>query len=101
MRVTKSGRTSGTTSGIIDGVTIDEFTVIPDPRNPPPNGEISEGGDSGSLWFVSTSSISLFPGAGVGLHFAGEITPDPNSERAWAKQILSVATALNIRFQRA
>lgn len=100
MNVTKSGRTTGTTSGIIDGVTPDEFTVIPDRRNPPPNGEISDGGDSGSLWFVSTSGINLGAGSGVGLHFAGETTPGPNTERAWAKWIVSVATTLNIRFKR-
>jgi hypothetical protein len=98
MNVTKSGRTTGTTSGIIDGVTPDEFTVIPVRRNPPPTGEISAGGDSGSLWFVSTSGINIFAGSGVGLHFAGETTPGPNTERAWAKWIVSVATTLNIRF---
>lgn len=46
MRVTKSGASTEITYGIIDGISPDgkEFTVIPDPDHPSPNGEISAGG---------------------------------------------------------
>jgi hypothetical protein len=92
MRVTKSGRTTETTFGIIDGVSPNEFTIIPDPQSPSPTGEISAGGDSGSVWLEVTRSDA------VGLHYAGESDPNPNAERAWAKRMVSVANALNITF---
>ena len=92
-RVTKSGRTTETTFGIIDGVSTTEFTVIPDPQRPSPGGEISAGGDSGSVWLqVETNRV-------IGLHFAGETDPSPSAERAWAKRIVSVMNALNIVFE--
>lgn len=90
MAVAKSGRTTQTTFGIVDGVTIEEFTMIPDPQNPPPTGEISAGGDSGSVWLEDTTTNA------VGLHFAGEGNPDINAERAWAKRMVNVARALKI-----
>lgn len=90
--VTKSGRTTGTTFGIIDGVSSTEFTMIPDPQRPSPNGEISSGGDSGSVWLDTTNLHA------IGLHFAGEGSSDPKDERAWAKRMDIVANALNITF---
>jgi hypothetical protein len=93
MEVTKSGRTTQTTFGIVDGVSTDEFTMIPDPQNPPPTGEISDGGDSGSVWLVVANNNA------VGLHFAGETDPNANAERAWAKRMTNVATTLNIVFR--
>lgn len=87
--VAKSGRTTGTTFGIIDGVTAQELTIIPDPDRPAPNGEISDSGDSGSVWLRTADSAAL------GLHYAGESSTDPADERAWAKRITNVAQALN------
>ncbi|MFP5282815.1 MAG: hypothetical protein ACLGIF_05125, partial [Actinomycetes bacterium] len=87
--VTKSGRTTEMTSGVIDGVSETEFTIIPDPNRPAAGGEISSGGDSGSVWFETGRSE-----VGYGLHFAGETDPDPTAERAWAKRLTRVAAAL-------
>lgn len=92
MHVTKSGIASGVTYGIIDGVGLRGFTVIPDPARPSPNGEISMGGDSGSVW------LDVADFKAVGLHFAGEGDPNPKAERAWAKQMVKVAKALDIVF---
>jgi hypothetical protein len=94
MDVAKSGRTTETTFGIIDGVSTTEMTMIPDPQNPPASGEISAGGDSGSVWLEVANTNA------VGLHFAGETDPVPNAERAWAKRMVNVAAALNIVFDR-
>jgi len=89
MAVAKSGRTTGTTFGIIDGVDTEGFSIIPDLANPPSEGEISAGGDSGSVWIeVETSNA-------VGLHFAGE-ADEANEERAFAKRMANVAITLNI-----
>ena len=91
MRVTKSGRTTGTTHGMIEGVSADEFTVIPLPGRWM---ELSSGGDSGSVWLESSSH------AAVGLHFAGEASNDPRDERAWVKRIERVASQLKISLTR-
>ncbi len=90
MAVTKSGMTTGTTFGLIDGVSrrLKSFTVVPDPDNPPPSGEISASGDSGSVWLeVGTTNA-------IGLHYAGEKIAKP--ERAWAMKMVDVLSALNI-----
>lgn len=89
--VTKSGRTSLVTRGLIDGVSAEGFTVIPDPANPNAGPEVSSPGDSGSVW----TSVGAVPRA-IGLHFAGETDPSPSAERAWAKHIGSVANLLKI-----
>jgi len=90
MKVVKSGRTTAVTRGVIDGTDGGEFTVIPDPNFPAPMGEISAGGDSGSVWLESSSFLA------VGLHYAGETDPNPASERAWAKWMATVADKLSI-----
>ena len=92
MTLMKSGRTTGTTQGIIDGISLNEFTVIPIPNDPNGFPEISAPGDSGSIW------LDMKTGAGVGLHYAGEQDPDPDSERAWAKKLILVFELLNIQF---
>jgi hypothetical protein len=89
-KVVKSGRTTGVTRGVIDGTDGGEFTVVPDPAFPAPMGEISSGGDSGSLWLSSNSFRAM------GLHYAGETDPDPAKERAWAKSMNGVAETLDI-----
>jgi hypothetical protein len=89
-RVTKSGRTTAVTRGMIDGTSGSEFTVVPDPTNPNPTGEVSSPGDSGSVWIDSATSAAL------GLHFAGERDPAPSKERAWAKWMVSVTKKLNL-----
>jgi hypothetical protein len=91
MRVSKSGRTTGTTHGMVEGVSADEFTVIPVPGRWM---ELSTGGDSGSVWLETRSH------AAVGLHFAGEASNDPRDERAWVKRIERVASQLKINLTR-
>jgi len=88
--VSKSGCGSGTTFGVIDGVSGEEFTVVPDPDHLPPDGEISTSGDSGAIWLSPPERIAL------GLHYGGESDPNPVAERAWAKRIENVAAALHI-----
>jgi hypothetical protein len=91
MRVTKSGRTTGTTRGMVEGVSTNEFTVVPIPGQWQ---ELSMGGDSGSIWLEEVSH------AGVGLHYGGETSTKPEDERAWAKHITRVANTLNVILRR-
>lgn len=90
MHVTKSGIATGVTYGIVDGISSKEFTVVPDPAHPSLNGEISAGGDSGSVWL----KVGNFNA--VGLHWGGEQDPDPRAERAWAKRMDKVIKKLGI-----
>jgi hypothetical protein len=101
--VEKSGRTTATTRGIVDGVGryfityddrgrvgIDGFKIVATIPGNPNNDEISAGGDSGSLWYSAADK------KGVGLHFAGETDPDPRQEHAIACFLPRVLSALNV-----
>ena len=98
----KSGRTTGVTRGKVDGLgsytipysvgerTIQGFKIVSVIDGNPNNEEISSGGDSGSIWYDPVTK------EGVGLHFAGELDPDPRQENAIACHLPSVLEALNI-----
>jgi hypothetical protein len=92
MKVTKSGRTTGKTYGVIEGVSVDEFTIIPIKELQRPEEEISAPGDSGSIW------LNIEENYAIGLHYAGEKDPAPQNERAWAKKMTLVTEALQIAF---
>ena len=110
-QVVKSGRTTGVTYGRVqrvevvvnvnygDSVGVQEiggFEIGPDPQYPPPNGEVSMGGDSGSLWLIQQNGEVT--DIAVGLHFAGETDPDPQAEHALACNIHSVLEKLHVSF---
>lgn len=110
-RVVKSGRTTGVTRGIVKRVgvvakidyrgsvgmqEIGGFEIRPDSAHPPADGEISKGGDSGSLWLMDKDG---FKDVAVGLHFAGETDPDPEDEHALACNIHSVLEKLKVSFE--
>ena len=109
--VVKSGRTTGVTYGIVTrvGVTVNVnyggsagmaqiggFEIAVNPKKPPVDGEVSSGGDSGSLWMIDTRGQDR--DVAVGLHFAGETDPDPAAEHAMACNIDSVLKKLKIAF---
>ena len=87
MKVLKSRVTTGVTWGTIDGIESSAFTIVQDASSPP--GELSDDGDSGSVW------LELASNQVVGLHFAGEAPGDP-TERAKAKHILPVLNKLEV-----
>jgi endonuclease G len=108
-QVVKSGRTTGVTFGIVSRIgvvvkldygpgfmnqEVGGFEIRPNPAKPPANGEISQGGDSGSVWMVDTGG----PDSDVvlGLHFAGETDSHPSEEHAVACNIHSVLEKLQI-----
>lgn len=108
-KVIKSGRTTAVTHGIVSRIhtmtridyggavgeqTIGGFEIEVDPANPPDNGEVSMGGDSGSVWMFKTNQGK----AGkvmAGLHFAGEGVGNPH-EHAIACYAKSVFDKLQI-----
>ncbi|POF27922.1 hypothetical protein [Roseibium marinum] len=106
--VQKSGRTTGVTKGRVDGEgiyrilyevrpgveeprNIRGFKIVAEKPGNPDNLELSSGGDSGSVWTGSDGKSA------VGLHFAGEINPNPSAEHAIACNMTSVTERLNIR----
>jgi endonuclease G len=108
-KVVKSGRTTAVTHGIVTRIhtmtkinyggstgerAIGGFEIGVDPANQPSNGEVSMGGDSGSVWLFKTNQGK--PGKVMaGLHFAGEGPDDPN-EHAIACYAKSVFEKLGI-----
>ncbi|MEM0977175.1 MAG: hypothetical protein AAGJ34_06555 [Pseudomonadota bacterium] len=107
--LTKYGRTTGKTRARVDGEgvyrvfyevkpgvieprDIDGFKLVPEAPDNPGDVEVSEGGDSGSVWFNENDKTA------VGLHFAGESDTDPLAERAIACNMPSVLQQLKIRF---
>ncbi len=106
--VVKSGRTTGVTYGVVTrvGVTanihysavgirkIGCFEIRPNPGKLPVGGEISQGGDSGSIWMIDGTDSE--GDIAVGLHFAGEMDPAPSSEHALACNIHSVLEKLDV-----
>jgi endonuclease G len=108
-QVVKSGRTTGVTFGVVRRVgvvvtinygagfeqqQVGGFEIGPNPDKPPANGEISMGGDSGSVWTVDTEGPDK--DVVLGLHFAGELDPRPEEEHALACNIHSVLEKLQV-----
>ena len=107
MNVVKSGRTTGLTEGVVDGVAMstridygdpgvvrfnDQIRIVPRPPWPQVDVEISRGGDSGSVWLNESTNKA------VGLHFAGETDPNPASENAICSPIEPVMDVLGFSF---
>lgn len=112
-KVIKSGRTTAVTHGIVTRVnamfklnyggltgeqSIGGFEIGPDPDRPPANGEVSMGGDSGSIWLFKTANGK--PGKVIaGLHFGGESDGNPD-EFALACYPKSVFEKLSISLKK-
>lgn len=106
MQVRKSGRTTGLTDGVIDGLSFSgaigydhgpnmfhgQIHIVPRPPWPSIDYETSKGGDSGSVW------IDEATGKAVGLHYGGELTPAPASEMALANPMYKVAASSGLNF---
>jgi hypothetical protein len=104
MLVVKSGRTTGITRGVVDGVSMNvsinygdpgvvafanQIRIVPRAPWPAVDYEVSMGGDSGSVWLNEGNNRA------IGLHFAGETDPMPASENAICSPIGPIATELN------
>ncbi len=108
-KVIKSGRTTRVTHGTVTRIhtiaklnyggtvgnqLIGGFEIGLDPKNLPDNGEVSMGGDSGSIWVFKAGNGKPSK-IMAGLHFAGEGENDPN-EHAVACYPKSVFEKLEI-----
>ena len=92
MRMTKSGRTTGVTSGTVSDLDFDghgHTDQIIVERDPDDEAPISDGGDSGSVWLDSSNRI-------VGLHWGGD---SKNQSFAIASPIGYVMEELGISFR--
>lgn len=107
MLVVKSGRSTGITRGVVDGVSwsgtinysnhgpnafTNQIRIVPRPPWPAVDTEISIGGDSGSVWLNEGNNRA------IGLHFAGETDTAPASENAICNPIGPIATEFNFSF---
>ena len=111
-KVIKSGRTTGVTHGVVSRINtiakidyrgsignqeIGGFEIGIDSAIPPENGEISMGGDSGSVWIFKSSNGKPST-IMAGLHFAGESSTKP-TEYAIACYPKSVFEKLQITLE--
>jgi hypothetical protein len=91
----KSGRTTGITQGLVDG--LGHFDGVGFSMHLRPLAEdiddipISDGGDSGAVWYDPETR------AGVGLHVRGAEHPTGQSSFAIASSLVVIAQKLNIR----
>lgn len=107
MNVVKSGRTTAITEGVVDGVSLsvsinygdpgvvafsNQIHIVPRPPWPTVDYEVSQGGDSGSVWMNQANNRA------IGLHFAGETNPSPAAENAICSPIGPIATELDFSF---
>lgn len=106
MRVHKSGRSTGLSEGIIDGLSLstvityphgahsfdDQVHIVPPEPWPAPGAEpeTSAPGDSGALWINKDS------GKAVGLHFGGDVVGSQESEHSLANPITKVLEVLEV-----
>ena len=107
--VVKSGRTTAVTHGRVSRVDvivrldygeagehrIGCFEIRPDPARPPEDGELSDGGDSGSAWLFKAGN-GRPTRVMAGLHFAGETDGRDSEEHALACLPRSVFDKLGI-----
>jgi endonuclease G, mitochondrial len=106
----KSGRTTGVTYGIVRDTnrwfsvpypsvgtkTLTNCIYIEiDPARQPADGEISQTGDSGSLWMIYDGG---YTDIAVGMHTLGETASGLENEYAIAMPILPIMNHFNIRF---
>lgn len=100
-RLEKSGKATGVTQGMIDGVgiyfadygmgerlAVHGFKIVPLDED---HQEISAPGDSGALWYRTKDHV------GVGLHFEGEKNLAFDAEQALACHLEPVLKALHVR----
>lgn len=87
--VEKSGTRTGITRGRIVGVNGNRIKIKPIEEGNPYNQEISDGGDSGCLWYDPDTMEGLV------LHNSGETDNNPNSEFARGYSLVAVMERLN------
>ena len=104
MRLYKSGRTTSVTLAPVESLVVtvtvrypvgdvtfrNQIMISPFPA-PAPTGEVSDSGDSGSLWIQGGTNHA------IGLNFAGEGQNDP-VDRAFANPIDAVTQSMGITF---
>jgi hypothetical protein len=87
--VEKSGTRTGVTRGKIVDVNGHRVKIKPIEEGNPNNQEISDGGDSGCLWYDPNTMEGLV------LHNSGETDNNPNSEFAKGYSLIAVMERLN------
>ena len=94
-KVMKSGSRTGLTYGVIvcESVCRNRFIIFPDEDYQLIDGELTLGGDSGSIWLLNDGSMRA-----IGLHCLGNRSKEYDAELGVALKMDQVADYLNIRF---
>lgn len=96
MRVMKSGSKTGVTYGIISSVSSDKIKVrmVPNPAKPSLNNELSDAGDSGSIWVTDEAKPKA-----VALHWGGDKSNAESTEFSLANSLGAVFECLELKFR--
>ncbi len=95
-KVMKSGSQTGVTYGVIVSQSVtnkNRFIVFPDDDFELIDGELTMGGDSGSVWLLNDGSMKV-----VGLHCLGNKSKQYDAELGVALRMDAVAEYLNLKF---
>lgn len=88
MAVQKSGARTGVTYGRIQSIFAASVVIVPNAGRTPPDTEISDSGDSGSLWITDDAQMLA-----VALHWGGDV----NSYKAYANDLTIIADLFNLK----
>ncbi len=93
MRVMKSGGKTGVTHGIIASISsnLKRIRIVPNPAKHTDNNEISDAGDSGSIWITDEKNKKA-----VALHWGGDSAESKKSEYAMAHNVKAVFKCLEL-----
>ncbi len=95
-KVMKSGSQTGVTYGVIVSQSVtnkNRFIVFPDDDFELIDGELTMGGDSGSVWLLNDGSMKV-----IGLHCLGNKSKQYDAELGVALRMDAVADYLNLKF---
>lgn len=95
-KVMKSGSQTGVTYGVIVSQSVcnkNRFIIFPDDDYQLIDGELTMGGDSGSVWILNDGSMKA-----IGLHCLGNKSKQYDAELSVALNMQAVADELNVKF---
>ncbi len=96
MKVMKTGAKTGLTHGIVSSVSSDKIKIrmVPNPAKPSIDNELSDAGDSGSIWVTDEAKPKA-----VALHWGGDKSQSAITEFSLANSLNVIFKTLELKFR--